>query len=126
MYFNFLNIFQPNSLKNNSYAPINTSNKTVIDHVIEESLCQVKKTSRIAHQSFLLAMIMTGTSAIIGFVGVGFLLLGKASGGTITTASGLVSSMVFIQLAKDASNRLDKANERLDAIILKVENFNKK
>jgi hypothetical protein len=47
------------------------------------------------------------------------ILSGKASEGTVTTAGGLVSSMVFIQLAKDASDRLDKANERLDRIATK-------
>ena len=69
-----------------------------------------------------IALVMTGASAIVGFVGVGFLLSGKASEGTVTTAGGLVSSMVFTQLAKDASDRLDKANERLDRIATKFQN----
>lgn len=88
--------------------------------IAEEGLRQTQQTFNIARQSFLLALVMTGASAIVGFVGVGFLLTGKASEGTITTAGGLVSSMVFIQLAKDASDRLDKANERLDKIAAKV------
>ncbi|MEA5622798.1 TRADD-N-associated membrane domain-containing protein [Nostoc sp. UHCC 0251] len=113
-----------NNMTNNNLAsvPITTlnSDSVLMARIAEEGLRQTQQTFNIARQSFLLALVMTGASAIVGFVGVGFLLTGKASEGTITTAGGLVSSMVFIQLAKDASDRLDKANERLDKIAAKV------
>ncbi len=103
-----------------STVPSSNSASELMNSIAEEGLRQTQQTFNMARQSFLLALVMTGASAIVGFVGVGFLLSGKASEGTITTAGGLVSSMVFIQLAKDASDRLDKANERLDKIAAKV------
>lgn len=102
------------------YKRLTSSRVNSAKRLIDEGLRQTQQTFNMARQSFILALVMTGASAIVGFVGVGFLLLGKASEGTITTAGGLVSSMVFVQLAKDASDRLDKANKRLDKIAAKV------
>lgn len=98
------------------------SDSVLMARIAEEGLRQAQQTFNMARQSFILALVMTGASAIVGFVGVGFLLSGKASEGTVTTAGGVVSSMVFVQLAKDASDRLDKANERLDTIATKLRN----
>ncbi|MBD2438049.1 hypothetical protein H6G69_14705 [Nostoc sp. FACHB-110] len=91
-----------------------------MNSIAEEGLRQAQQSFNMARNSFILALLMTGASAIVSFVGVAYLLCGKASEGTVTTAGGLVSSMVFVQLAKDASNRLDKANERLDKIAAKL------
>ena len=104
------------------YSATPDSDLVLMSHIAEEGLRQAQQTFNMARQSFILALVMTGASAIVGFVGVGFLLSGKASEGTVTTAGGLVSSMVFTQLAKDASDRLDKANERLDRIATKLQN----
>lgn len=93
----------------------------LMSRIAEEGLRQTQQTFNMARTSFIIALLMTGASAIVGFVGVGYLLLGQTTEGTATTASGLVSSMVFVQLAKDASDRLDKANERLDKIATKFQ-----
>ena len=103
------------------YSATPNSDVALMTRIADEGLRQAQQSFNMARQSFILALIMTGASAIVGFVGVGFLLSGKASEGTVTTAGGLVSSMVFIQLAKDASDRLDKANERLDRIATKFQ-----
>lgn len=112
-----------NNLTSVSITSLN-SDSVLMARIAEEGLRQTQQTFNMARQSFLLALIMTGASAIVGFVGVGFLLSGKASEGTVTTAGGLVSSMVFVQLAKDASDRLNKANERLDKIAAQVQGEN--
>ncbi len=112
-------------MTNNNLASVSIttldSDSVLMARIAEEGLRQAQQTFNMARTSFILAFVMTGASAIVGFVGVGFLLSGKASEGSITTAGGLVSSMVFIQLAKDASDRLDKANERLDRIATKFQ-----
>jgi hypothetical protein len=84
--------------------------------IAKEGLRQAKQSFDLAQQSFKLALVMTAMSALVSFVGVGLLLSGKASEGSVTTAGGLASSVAFLQLAKDASDRLDKANDRLDKI----------
>lgn len=67
---------------------------------------------RQARYSFNLALGMAATSALIGFAGVGLVLLGKASEGTITTTGGLASSAYCLQqLAKDTNDRLDKLED---------------
>lgn len=113
-------------MTNNKFASVSSatpdSDLALMARIADEGLRQAQQSFNMARQSFILALVMTGSSAIVGFVGVGFLLSGKASEGTVTTAGGLVSSMVFIQLAKDASDRLDKANERLDRIATKFPN----
>lgn len=68
---------------------------------------------RQARHSFNLALVMTAASAIIGFVGVGLLWSGQAPEGTITTASGLASSVRCLQLARDTNDRLDKIAREL-------------
>lgn len=65
---------------------------------------------RQARYSFNLALGMAATSALIGFAGVGLVLLGKSEG-TITTTGGLASSAYCLQLAKDTNDRLDKLGD---------------
>jgi len=85
--------------------------------IAQEILRQTRATFNLAHQSFQGAIFMTAASAIVSLVGVGLLLSGKTSEGTITTAGGLVSGVGFSQLMKDAEERLEHANERLDKIV---------
>ena len=121
----FFNDPRPDDMTNNNLASVSSiipdPDSVLITRIAEEGLRQTQQTFNMARTSFIVALIMTGASAIVGFVGVGYLLSGKASEGTATTAGGLVSSMVFVQLAKDASDRLDKANERLDKIATKFQ-----
>ncbi|MEG4595416.1 hypothetical protein QUB00_26925 [Microcoleus sp. F8_C2] len=66
---------------------------------------------RQARYSFNLAFILTATSALIGFAGVGLVVLGKAPEGTITMTGGLASSAYCLQLAKDTNDRLNKQED---------------
>jgi hypothetical protein len=66
---------------------------------------------RQARRSFNLALIVTATSAVIGFAGVALLFTGKAPEGTITATGGLAASVRCLQLAKDANDRLDKLSD---------------
>ncbi|MBO3463024.1 hypothetical protein G7B40_041045 [Aetokthonos hydrillicola Thurmond2011] len=63
---------------------------------------------RQAHHSFNLALVATTVSFCISVIGAGLLLSGKVPEGTVTAASGLASSVLCIQLAKDTNEKLDK------------------
>jgi len=73
-----------------------------------------KERSRQAHHSFNLALVSTAASVLIGFVGVGLVLVGKASEGTITATGGLASTAYCLNLSKDANDRLDKVASDLN------------
>lgn len=85
-------------------------------NIAQESLRQASKSFDLACRSFQLSLTMTAISGTIGFIGVGLLLSGQASEGTVTTAGGLASSVCFWQISKDSQTRLEKANARLDKI----------
>jgi hypothetical protein len=63
---------------------------------------------RQARYSFNIALVFTTLFASISIIGAGLLLSGKVSQGSLTTAGGAISSVGFMQLAKDANDRLDK------------------
>jgi hypothetical protein len=69
---------------------------------------------RQAHHSFNLAFVTTAACVLIGFVGVGLVLQGKASEGTIAATGGLASTAYCLKLSKDANDRLDKVASDLN------------
>jgi hypothetical protein len=69
---------------------------------------------RQARRSFDFALIATSLSFAISLIGAGYLINNKASEGAVTTAVGLVTSVRYMQIAKDANNRLDKIVDDLD------------
>jgi hypothetical protein len=69
---------------------------------------------RQARQSFNLALAATTTSFIISIVGAGLLLANKVPEGGAATAGGLMSSVGFSKLAKEANDRLDQIYGELD------------
>ena len=73
-----------------------------------------KERLRQAHHSFNLAFATTTACVLISFAGVGLVLLGKASEGTITATGGLASTAYCLKLSKDANDRLDKVAEELN------------
>ncbi len=82
----------------------NSTSSTTEQMVIKERLRQ-------ARLSFNIVLGLTIISAIISVIGIGFLLSGKTSEGTATTAGGLASKIVSISLlkiTKDSNERLDK------------------
>lgn len=74
----------------------------------------VKERLRQARRSFDFALIATALSFGISLVGAGCLLTNKVSEGAVTTAVGLVASVRYMQIARDANNRLDKMLDDLD------------
>ena len=69
---------------------------------------------RQAHHSFNLAFVTTAACVLISFAGVGLVLQGKASEGTITATGGLASTAYCLKLSKDANDRLDKVASDLN------------
>ena len=74
----------------------------------------VKERRRQAHHSFNLAFVTTTACVLISFAGVGLVLLGKASEGTIAATGGLASTAYCLKLSKDANDRLDKVASELN------------
>ena len=79
---------------------------------IEWSIAQERL--RQARYSFNFALITTAVSFCISLVGAGLLLSGKVPLGAITSAIGMVSSVRYFELAKDANDRLDKILDELE------------
>ncbi len=63
---------------------------------------------RQAKLSFNLALTATAISFFISLIGGGLLLSSKVSSGTITSATGLVSSVGCLKFANNSNDRLDK------------------
>ncbi|MBD2694836.1 hypothetical protein H6G68_24395 [Anabaena catenula FACHB-362] len=88
--------------------------------MVEERLRQARRTQifeerlRQARRSFDFALTATALSFGISLVGAGCLLTNKVSEGAVTTAVGLVASVRYMQIAKDANNRLDEIADHLD------------
>jgi hypothetical protein len=74
----------------------------------------VRERIRQAHHSFNLALAATTTSFLISIVGAGLLFANKVPEGGAATAGGLLSSVGFIKLAKEANDRLDRIYDDLD------------
>jgi hypothetical protein len=68
----------------------------------------IKERLRQARLSFNFSLAMTVTTAVIGLIGISLLLTGKVSEGVLTTAGGATSSGLYLKVAKDANDRLDK------------------
>ncbi|MDF5722173.1 MAG: hypothetical protein PUP91_17135 [Rhizonema sp. PD37] len=69
---------------------------------------------RQARYSFNMSIIATTFSFFFYLGGAGLLMLNKLPSGSVTAAGGMVSSALFVQLAKDANDRLDKASANLN------------
>jgi hypothetical protein len=88
--------------------------------IAQEGLRQAKESFNLSKHSFKLVFMMTAASGLISLVGIGLLLTERVSEGTATTAGGIASGLCFSQMAKDAKDRLDSANLRLDTIRAEV------
>lgn len=86
-------------------------------HVLTEAIAQVHQTAHVAHRSTQMTLAITLISSCLSLAGVVLLLGGQLSEGTVTTASGLLSGMSAAQMNKDAGDRLQDANERLDKLV---------
>lgn len=91
--------------------------KALVKCVIREGITQSRQAAHQAHWSFLSSIVISTTSTAIGLVGASLLLLGHASEGSVTAAVGIVSGVYSHQLSKDAADRQQQANERLDNML---------
>ncbi|MEG4349500.1 hypothetical protein QUA74_07135 [Microcoleus sp. LAD1_D3] len=90
-------------LKNNQPSPSDNSDKIERD-VIGERLRQAKS-------SFNATLGLTMLSACLSILGIGMLFSGKIPEGRVTTAGGLASEIVSVQLlkfTKETNDRLDR------------------
>ena len=90
-------------LKNNQPSPCDNSDKIERD-VIGERVRQAKS-------SFNATLGLTMLSASLSILGIGMLFSGKIPEGTVTTAGGLASEIVSVQLlkfTKETNDRLDR------------------
>jgi hypothetical protein len=69
--------------------------------IAQERIRQARNTSN-------LALISTALTTGISILGAALLFSGKLPEGSVTTATGLASSIHCFRLAKDANDRLDK------------------
>lgn len=96
-----------------SNDPQSNQRLILLHQVIAEGIRQAKQSADQAYWSFLIATVLSTTSALAGLGGASFLLFGNASEGTVTTAVGLASGMCSYQLSKEAADRQKQANDRL-------------
>lgn len=85
--------------------------------ILAEALQQVRECSQLAYQYSRSALVVSAASAFMMLVGTGLLLTNRATEGAVATASGLVSGLSILQLSKEATDRRQEANERLDKLI---------
>ncbi|BAZ30334.1 hypothetical protein NIES4074_27900 [Cylindrospermum sp. NIES-4074] len=91
---------------NNSYLSKNS--QPPHNHYSEIKVSIAKERLRQAHQSFNLAWFTTLLCSMVTVVGALLLLFGNVTGGSVTAATGAVSSICCLKFAKDANDRLDK------------------
>jgi hypothetical protein len=90
-----------NESRHQEPKPSIQENDSIEYKIAHERIRQAKNTSNLA----------LGAAALTFFIsvcGAGALLSGKVPEGSVTTASGLLSSFHCIRLAKDANDRMDK------------------
>lgn len=92
-------------------------NLILLDCVIQEGISQSRQSACQAHWSFLISIVLSTAGAAIGLSGASLLMLGYASEGTVTAAVGLASGVYSHQISKEAAERQQRANERLDHML---------
>ena len=71
---------------------------------------------RQARQTFNLSVAAVAVSLGISVIGAGLLVSGKATFGSVTTATGLISITLCSQIAKESSEKLEELREDLKAL----------
>ncbi|WP_244837726.1 TRADD-N-associated membrane domain-containing protein [Brasilonema bromeliae] len=71
---------------------------------------------RQARQTFNLSVVAVAASLGISVIGAGLLISGKASEGSVTTATGLISTTLCSQIAKESGEKLEELREDLKAL----------
>jgi hypothetical protein len=71
---------------------------------------------RQARQTFDLSVVAIAASLGVSVIGAGLLVSGKAPEGNVTTATGLISTTLCSQIAKESSEKLEELKEDLKAL----------
>ncbi|WP_290879384.1 hypothetical protein [Fischerella sp.] len=71
---------------------------------------------RQARQTFNLSVVALIVSISISAIGAGLLIGGKATEGTVTAATGLLSTTFCTQIAKESSEKLEELTENLKTL----------
>jgi hypothetical protein len=66
---------------------------------------------RQARQSFNVALAGAVVCGLSGALGVGFIICGKTTAGTLLTTGGMIPISTCVQLARDSNERLDELFE---------------
>jgi hypothetical protein len=97
-----------------AHAPINSAISSQI--APDESISSVEIEIRLVLEhlrqvrySFNLSIVVVITSLFINVLSAGLLLAGKTTEGTMTAAGGITSSLLHMQLLKEASDRLERS-----------------
>lgn len=91
------------------------------ERILAEALQQTRECAQIAYCSSQLTLLMLVANGVVGLVGVGLLLTGYASEGTVTAASGAISGISVLHLYREASEQRQEANEHLENLIVSLQ-----
>ena len=93
-----------------------SENESLQTAIQKERLRQAINSFNMSRLSFKISLIAALASSITGLFGGGLLLAGKISEGTLTTGTSAISSTCFYQICKEAQERAEKANKRLEEL----------
>lgn len=82
------------------------------NNILKESILQ--ELLRQAYYSYNLAILISTLSAIALLSGIGLMFFGKISGASITTAASSITSISYIQFAKESKDELKKIIKYLE------------
>ncbi|GAB1541118.1 hypothetical protein NUACC21_37880 [Scytonema sp. NUACC21] len=77
---------------------------------------------RQARQTFNISFIALSASIGISMIGAALILTGKSTEGSVTTATGLVSTTFCSQIAKESNEKLEELTEDLEKLAASYEN----
>ncbi|BAY34706.1 hypothetical protein NIES2107_66120 [Nostoc carneum NIES-2107] len=102
-------------ISNNNPKQLSSSTQIQVSLTDSNSRQQIKTKMNVTQErlrqarwSFNLAWVMSAMCGIVSLVGVGLSLSGNLPEGLITIVEGIVSSVPWLRLAKDANDRLDR------------------
>jgi hypothetical protein len=97
-----------------AHAPVNSATQSQIapDESVSPAELEIRlvlEHLRQVRYSFNLSIVVVTTSLFINVLGTGLLWAGKTTQGTMTAAGGITSSLLHMQLLKEASDRLERS-----------------
>ena len=96
------------------YATIQAENEDLQMEIWRENLRQAKTSFDLYQLSFKVAITVTFASTVTTLIGSTLLFAGKVSEGTLTTGISAISGTCFYQISKEAKDRAEKANKKLN------------